>query len=305
MAKRNCSTTHQTSFFSFMEQVIVRLRELGKTGTSKNYTTALRSFKRFRKFEDIPIEEIDNIVMENYQAHLKSTGLCPNSISFYLRILRAVYNRAIIQMLTSDTKPFRTVSTASEKTLKRAIPFDDIKRIRELNLSRTPKLAFARDIFLFLFLCRGMSFIDAAFLRKTDIKNGILTYRRHKTGQLLHVKIVKQISELIGRHSTQSSPYLLPIIANPGNNERSQYESALHSVNKSLKQIARMIPLHVNLTTYVSRHAWASIAKTKNVPINVISDALGHDSIATTQIYLATIDNSIIDQANDLIISDL
>lgn len=299
------NTGKEVSFFSFLESVIVRLQQLGHTGTAKNYHAALGSFKRFRNNEDIPIERIDQITMEDYQAYLKSTGLTPNSISFYTRILRAVYNRAVEQELTKDRKPFRTVFTGTEKTLKRAISIGDIRRIRNLDLSLKPGLEFARDIFLFLFFCRGMSFIDAAFLKKTDIQNGILTYRRHKTGQVLHIKIIKPIKGVIDRYSSKDLPYLLPIVTRPNRDERKQYETTLRRINNSLKLIADMVKLPIPLTTYVARHAWATIAKSKNVPINVISDALGHDSIATTQIYLASIDSSVIDKANELIIKDL
>lgn len=293
------------TLFVFMENVIVRLRQLGHIGTANNYRAALGSFKRFRNGEDISIESVDHLVMEDYQAYLNSTGLAPNSISFYMRILRAVYNRAVGQGLTEDHRPFRTVFTGMEKTRKRAIPACDIRRIRNLDLALQPYFEFARDMFLFLFFCRGMSFKDAAFLRKTDVQNGVMTYRRHKTGQLLYVKIIPQIRELIDRYSNKDSPYLLTIITSPGSYERRQYETALRRVNRALKIIAGMINLPVPLTTYVSRHAWATIAKSKNVPVNVISDALGHESVATTQIYLASIDTSVIDQVNELIIKDL
>ena len=298
-------TGKENTIFNFMESVIERLLQLNHSGTAKNYRAALGSFKQFRNNGDIPMEAIDHILMEDYQAYLTSTGVVPNSISFYMRILRAVYNRAVEQGLTNDRRPFRTVFTGTEKTLKRAISISDIKRIRDLDLSLNPSIEFARNLFLFLFFCRGMSFIDAAFLKKTDIQNGVLTYRRHKTGQVLHIKIIKPIKELINRYSSNDSPYLLPIVIRPNCDERKQYETALRRTNNSLKLIADMIKLPIPLTTYVSRHAWATIAKSKNIPVNVISDALGHDSIATTQIYLASIDTSTIDRANELIIKDL
>lgn len=298
-------TGRENTFFIFMENAIERLRQLEHSGTAKNYSAALGSFKRFRNNEDIRMGAIDYILMEDYQTYLASLGVVPNSISFYMRILRAVYNRAVEQELTIDRNPFRTVFTGVEKTRKRAISISDIKRIRDLDLSLKPNLEFARNLFLFLFLCRGMSFIDAAFLKKSDIRNGVLTYRRHKTGQSLHIKVIRQIEEIINRYSNKNSPYLLPVITRPGEDERRQYESALRRVNKSLKTITGMIRLPVTLTTYVSRHAWATIAKSKNIPVNVISDALGHDSIATTQIYLASIDTSTIDRANELIIKGL
>ena len=105
------------------------------------------------------------------------------------------------------------------------------------------------------FFCRKKSFIDAAFFKKAGIQNGILTYRRHKTGQLLHVKIIKQINELFYRYSTENSPYLFPIITNPDSDERKQYEVALRRINNALKTIAEMIKLSIPLTKYISRYA--------------------------------------------------
>lgn len=300
--KRVC---REGTFFIFMENLISRQEQLGHMGTAKNYRAALERFKRFRADEDIPFEAINTVVIEDYQAYLLSAGLSLNSTSFYLRILRAVYNRAVERELVVDSKPFRNVFTGIEKTQKRAISIDDLKRIKELDLSRRPGLRFARDIFLFLFLCRGMSFIDAAFLRKSDVHNGVLSYRRRKTGQLLHVKIIKQIDELTGRYSTGRTPYLLPIITTPGKNERMQYASALRRINKSLKVIAEILCLPIVLTTYVTRHTWATVAKAKNVPVHVISDALGHDSVSTTQIYLASIDSTTIDRVNEQIADEL
>lgn len=297
--------SNDNTLFKYMESIIYRLRQLGHLGTAHNYQAAFNSIKRFRNGADVTFDEITHILVEDYQAYLKSMGLAPNSISFYMRIFRAVYNRIVEQELSSDRKPFRTAFTGREKTRKRAISVKDIKCIKELDLSMKPNLEFARDVFMFLFYCRGMSFVDAAFLKKSDVQNGMISYRRHKTNQLLHIKVVSQIQDIINRYTDADSPYLLPIINRPGTDERRQYESTLRSINNALKEIAKMIKLPIALSTYVSRHSWATIAKSKNVSVNVISDALGHDSLATTQIYLASIDTSTIDHANELIIKGL
>lgn len=299
------TTRTDNLFCRYMESVILRLRQANHIGTANNYRAALNSLKRFCNNDDIWLESINCTMMEDYQSYLKQAGLAPNSISFHMRILRAVYNRAVNDNLTNDYKPFRNVFTGMEKTHKRAISLSDIRRIKNLDLSKNPNIEFARDIFMFLFYCRGMSFIDAAFLRKSDIKHGTLSYRRHKTGRLLHVKVVSQIRELIKRYSAANSSFLLPIITNPTTDTRKQYETALRRTNNALKTVAHMARLQIPLTTYVTRHAWATIAKSKNISVNVISDALGHDSISTTQIYLASIDASTIDRANDLILKSL
>lgn len=293
------------SLYPFMEDIIERMRLCGQEGTARNYTAAMRSFRRFREGADIGLPLIDKTVMDDYQTWLRHTGLSRNSISFYMRILRAVYNRAVNKEMTINRKPFLNVFTGMEKTRKRAVPQCEIIRLRNLELSHVPKLEFARDMFLFLFLCRGMSFIDAVFLKKTDLQGNYISYRRHKTGQRIQVKVIKQIRDLLERYHTESSPYLLPFIKEPQSDERRQYESALRRINKALREIGEMAGMRTRLTTYVSRHSWATIAKTKNIPINVISDALGHDSLATTQIYLSNISNSVIDRANELVIKGL
>ena len=248
--------TKESSLFHYMGNIVHRLLEHNHIGTANNYRAALDSFRRFCNGEDVTLEAIDHILMEDYQSYLKRQELAPNSISFYMRILRALYNRAVEDSLTQDQKPFRNVFTGMEKTVKRAISIAEIRRIKQLELSSWPNIEFARDIFLFLFYCRGMSFIDAAFLKKTDVNGSVLSYRRHKTGQLLHIKVVRQIGELIERYADKTSPYLLPIITTSGKKERTQYESALRRVNNALKAIARMANLQTPLTTYVSRHKW-------------------------------------------------
>lgn len=291
--------------FAFMEENVSRLMRRNQIGTATNYRAALGSFRRFRKGIDLPLSRVDHTLIEDYQAYLKSAGITLNSISFYMRIMRAVYNRAVSAGMVSDVRPFRSVFTGMEKTRKRALRIEEIRRIRALDLSADSDLGFARDIFMFLFFCRGMSFVDAAFLKKSDIREGVIDYSRRKTGQRLWVKIVEQIRDIMERYPAPDSPYQLPIIAAPGSDERRQYETALHRINKSLKIVGEMAGSSIKLTTYVCRHSWATIARNKNVPLGVISDALGHESAVTTQIYLDSIDTVVVDWANDIVLSEL
>lgn len=293
-------------FFPFMEIIIDRLKSIGKIRTSETYKTTLNSFKRFRNNKDIEIGMIDAPIMIAYETYLKTTGISPNTTSFYMRNLRAVYNRAVSKELTIQRFPFKYVYTGVDRTIKRAVPLSVIKRIKEMDLSMSPTLEYARDMFLFSFYMRGMSFVDMAYLRKKDLSHGILSYRRRKTGQILVVKWEQSMQEIVSKYNSPQSPYLLPIIKNSsGVDERKQYIYAAHNINRSLKIIGRNLGLSVPLTMYVSRHAWASIAKSKNVPVSVISDALGHDSESTTRIYLASLDTMAIDKANRMILTSL
>lgn len=300
-----CASTENNGFVSFTLNLIKELNQVGKHRTAETYMTTLNSFIRFRKGKDVLLEEVDSSLMMKYESFLKSTGICPNTTSYYMRNLRAIYNRAVEKDLTVQRSPFKYVYTGIDKTVKRAIPLEEIRRLRELDLTKSPSLAYARDIFMFSFYTRGMSFIDMAFLRKKDLQNGILSYRRQKTGQQLFIKWEKPMQEIINKYDTQGSPYLLPIIRDMEVDGRKQYKKTACLVNLKLKRLGMQLGLSIPLTTYVARHAWASIAKSKNISLSVISEAMGHDSENTTRIYLASLDASLVDKANSLILKSL
>ena len=298
--------TSTQSFFNFMDSVIGQLKRLNRERTSETYSAALSSFMHFRRNKDVQLDDMDADLMMEYEAWLKAKDVSLNTISFYMRILRATYNRAVEKGLTVQKHPFKHVYTGMDKTRKRAISLKDIKRIKEIDLSGKPHWELARDMFLFSFYTRGMSFIDMAYLKKSDLKNGILSYRRHKTGQQLHIKWENCMEKIVAKYAAGcSGEYLLPILKLPSKKLRSQYKSTLFRINKYLKEIAKLCGIATPLTMYVSRHSWASIAKSKNIPISVISEGMGHDSEETTRIYLASLDGSVIDKANLLILKDL
>ncbi|MBO5181298.1 MAG: site-specific integrase [Paraprevotella sp.] len=297
-------TVNGHMFFGFMDDVISQLKRLGKVRTAETYISTLHSFMRFRNGDDIMLEEISSDLMMEYEAFLKSHGVTMNTISFYNRILRAVYNRAVEKGLTAQCYPFKHVYTGIDKTVKRAVTLKTIRRIKELDLSLKPNLDFARDMFLFSFYTRGMSFIDMAYLKKSDLHNGVLSYRRRKTGQQMFIRWESCMQEILDKYPVNETGYLLPIIKTP-DKERLQYRNMQRLVNNKLKEISTMAGLQMNLTMYVSRHSWASIARSQNIPLSVISEGMGHDSENTTQIYLASLDSSMIDKANRMILKKL
>lgn len=288
-----------------MENNIARLKHNGKIRTAETYRATLNSFMKFRKGEDIPLDSITSETMEEYEAWHKARGVAPNTISFYTRILRAVYNRAIEQGVIQNRNPFRHVYTGVDKTVKRALPLPLLKKIRMLDLTLFPALDYARDMFLMSFYLRGMSFIDMSYLRKTDLKNGYVTYRRRKTGQQLIIGWTKEMQAILDKYHENQSAYLLPIIRKSGTDERCTYRNVSYNINHNLKKIAEMVGITIPLTLYVARHSWASAAKTNRIPLSVISEGMGHDSEATTRIYLTSLDTSAVDKANSLIIRSI
>jgi len=296
---------NEQSLFNFMQGIIAQLQQMGKLRTSETYRCTLKSFMQFREHKDVLLEDVDSDLMLMYEAYLRNKGLTKNSTSFYMRILRAVYNRAVEKELITNRNPFKHVYTGIDKTVKRAIPLKAIKQIKNLDLSLQPSLDFARDMFLFSFYTRGMSFIDMAYLKKKDLANGILSYRRRKTGQQLFIRWEKCMQEIVCKYDNPQSEFLLPIIKRADKDNRLQYQSTLRFVNNHLKSIVALLNIEIPISMYTARHSWASIAKSKNIPISVISEGMGHDSEMTTQIYLASLDNAVVDRANAQILKDL
>lgn len=282
--------------FIYMEQIIKELEDNRQISTAANYKSTLKSFKRFRNGKNIALSKINDKVIQQYEAYLKNEGIKMNTVSFYMRVMRAVYNRAVEDGLAAEKQLFKNVYTGIDKTEKRAVPLQAIKAIKELYMP-SRALHFARDMFLFSFYTRGMSFVDMAYLKKTDLDNGILTYKRRKTKQQLSIKWEKCMQDIVNKWPSYNE-YLLPIITTAGKDERTQYKSCQKNVNQQLRKISKMLKMRKGITMYVARHSWASIAKNMNIPLGVISDSMGHTSLKTTQIYLSAIDMDIINKAN-------
>ncbi len=304
--KTNQYDPQPATLFSFMESIISFLSLNGKIRTAETYTATLRSFRRFRRNEDLKLDAINSETIEAYEAWLQRRGAVPNTTSFYNRILRAVYNRAVDRGFIKNRSPFRHVYTGVDRTVKRALPIATIKKIKTLDLKALPSLDFARDMFMLSFMLRGMSFIDMAYMKKTDLNQGYITYRRRKTGQRLTIRWTAEMQEILDKYPPNDTDFLLPIITRRARSERNSYHNAAYNINRSLKIIARHIGIPDRLTLYVARHSWASAAQAKGIPVSVISQGMGHDSEATTRIYLADLETAAtVDRANDLILQSL
>ena len=230
-----------------------RLKQLGRLRTSETYRQTLNSFMRFRSGVDLYFDMLDADMVEHYESYMRAKYLSRNTTSFYMRILRCIYNRAVEDGLTAQTDPFKRVYTGVDKTAKRAITLKEIRRIKELILTDAPDLDYARDIFLFSFYMRGMSFIDIAYLRKKDLSHGYVTYIRKKTGQQLAIRWERVMQTIVDKYPENPTQYLLPIIIRQDGTERQQYLNKILFVNRKLKQIAQLARIATPLSMYVSR----------------------------------------------------
>ncbi len=297
-------STPPITVFAFLSNQVYRLKCLGRERSSETMLCTLRSFMRFRNGNDICFSDLTKDLLEQYEAYMKARGLVRNTTSFYMRNFRTAYKLAVEEGITTDNQPFRKIYTGVDKTVKRAITVEDIRKIKALDLRRRPSLEFAREMLLFSFYMRGMSFVDMAYLRNKDMINGYIIYRRKKTGQQLTIELTAEAQIIISKYSNNTQ-YLLPIITDVNGDERRQYKNQLIRINRHLKIIGNMVALSIPLSTYVMRHSWATIARDKGIELSIISEGLGHDNEATTRIYLDSIRASKVDKANRSILDDL
>lgn len=305
---RFMSKGHELSAVMFMKHEIQALTCAMKLGSARNHRKTLNSFSAFLHNHDILLSDLDWKLISEYEYWLYRRNVARNTVSFYMRILRSVYNKAVKGGLIVQKNPFKDAYTGIEHTRKRAVDEDVMLRLISMDLSCSEALTLARDLFIFSYCARGMAFVDIVFLHKSDITGNILRYVRKKTGQQMCIRIEPCLRCIIDRYSaiTADSPYVFPVIKSTDTTEAyRQYQTALGYHNRKLKRISRMLGLDTPLSSYVSRHTWATTARNRNTPIAVISSGMGHTSEHTTQIYLAAISDSVIDQFNHHILDPL
>ena len=302
VVKRFLKKEQSDEFAVFAETLIGQKREEGHLSLATKYQSALNSLNRFLEGRLLTFDDIDASQMLSYESYLKKQGLCSNTTSFYMRNLRAIYNRAVEQGLTPQNHPFARVYTGIAKTVKRAVNIEEVQKIKTKELPADSTVAFSRDIFLFSFYTCGMSLTDIANLKKTDLQGDFLSYCRQKTGQRITIRWEPCMQRLVDKYKNEGSPYLIPIITCPGEDEVRQYQNKIHLINHHLKKLGEELGLSSKLTSYVARHSWASIAKSQDVPVAAISEAMGHTTERTTRIYLKSFENTLVDCANQKVL---
>lgn len=291
----------KNDLFLFIDNMISRKREEGREGIARAYYSTKTSLWRFTNGRRIDFKNISSQLIHKYEAYLIEKGNNNNTIRFYIRNLRTLYNLARAEgYKMNKTYPFTGIRTSPSPTVKRALEKADLARLDQLDLSQHPDMELARDLFMFSFYTRGMSFVDVVHLKKENISNEIIHYVRKKTNQPLHISLTPQLQSLIQKYKNETE-YIFPILQIKNEKLYHQYRLALGRINRNLRKIQKDLALNIPLTTYVARHSWATMAKKQGAPISIISESLGHTSEKTTRIYLKQFDQSSIDQINLLV----
>lgn len=284
-------------FIRAAHEVVEKMKGTRSESTLANYSTAIRSLAIF--LNDHPQQtQLDEQLLSAYQFWLQQKGVCLNTVSCYIRSLRSIYN-----LLVGNTLIFNNAFTGGTRTRKRSLSVDDVKKIKALKLNGLSQLEMARDLFLFSIYALGMPFVDMAFMKKENVQFDSIYYMRHKTNQPVFVPLEPCMKDIIRKYQHSDTAYLFPILTTTEQPQAYlQYQNKLNSYNRLLKKLSSLAGLNVNLSSYVVRHTWASLAYSSNVELNVISKALGHTNTNTTQIYIRELEDYRLKDANHIVL---
>ena len=308
------------TLLGYVKSLVKVMENRGQKRTARAYLTVTRGLIRFSGDENMSLDKNNSRLIKDFETHLREKERLPNTISYYTRNLRAIFNKAVADKLIVSRKnehPFAMVFTGVVKTMKRTLSLDETRKLLDLDLDGLAKkkgmgssqqaylkrLSTSLRYFSFCLHARGMCFVDMVYLKKTNIESGFIRYTRKKTGQQIEVRITPWMQTIIDsfKEETVGSPYVFPVIRDTRKSAFLQYESATRAQNNRLKKLAALAGIHKKISTHWARHTWANVGKSIHLPTTVIGEGLGHTSENTTLIYLAGLNNSVLDEANDLI----
>ena len=293
---------------AFMKQVAEELRMGGSFGTAHVYRSSTNAIIAYCGKGDFSFDKVTPEWLKGFEIHLRSRGCSWNTVSTYLRTFRAVYNRAVDRRMAPYVPHlFRSVYTGTRADRKRAFCEEDMKKVfTKLPQSSavSPAMRRAQELFVLMFLLRGLPFVDLAYLRKSDLRDNVITYRRRKTGRPLSVTLTSEAMAILKKYMDRdsSSPYLFPLLSSREGTKEAyhEYQLALRNFNRQLMLLGEMLGLGDKLSSYTARHTWATIASNEaGVDKYTVHTALNHvdENMRVTDIYIAKSWDSI-DAAN-------
>ena len=301
----------------YMPEVIGMLKREGKFPAMHVYACTLRSYEKFCAEERYPKNTTASLSMQEiftperlkeYEDWLAGQQSSPNTISTYMRTLQAVYNRWMSPGIEGYNPVLvKDVYTKVESRTKRALTAEQMEQLRNTDFSvLTLRQQQVLTYFLLMFMLRGMPFIDLAHLRKSDLRNRRITYRRHKPGKLMVVDVPPDAMRLLQKYRDKTdSEYLFPLLHGGlfMEEHHHRYQETLRHFNRELARLMKQLLPGVSVSSYTARHTWATLAYHSGVPVGLISQSLGHSSIRVTMTYLKPFDAEVIDRINRQVIS--
>jgi integrase len=295
--------TNKKDVFGLFKDYIDNLKEQERINTANSYQDAYNAFKAFFGRENIRFNEITPEVLMEFEKKWLGEKKSITSVGMYTRALRVVFNQARNSNLIQEKDyPFgkHKYTIPAGTNTKKALPKNTISIIINYPAEPMSQEHFAKDIWVFSYLCNGINLRDIALLKYKDIKNDSIEFVRQKTRQTTRGKFkpvtaillpeTKKIIETWGVKPSIPDNYVFPILENNLTKklEVARVKQANKTINKYLNSIAKKKELGINLTTYTARHSFATQLKSSGASTEFISESLGHSSLAVTENYLAS-----------------
>jgi len=294
--------SEKVSFYAFAQKVIDELHMAKAHGNARVYENAIKCLKRFYpKKKDLSFAELNYQILMNMEARYRAKNDSINGLRIHLQTIRAIYWRAIKEKIANrDENPFNDYQIKTGESHKSALRLNDIKLLKEIDLTEKPNLNFARNIFLFSFYCRGMDFMDIAKLKMKDIKNDRIYYKRSKTGRIFSISINYQIRKILDQYTPKKKydEYIFPIILKNKPLLVDEVSDQRNLYNHRLRRLSKLAGTSKTMHSKLARHTWANTAMKKRVDLKYIKEGLGHANLRTTEIYLDNFDDYELDLVN-------
>lgn len=282
--------------FKFFDCHIQNLINENRIGTANVFKSTYNQVKRFRDNKDLSFYDLNPIWIKRFDEWILKRGVKLNAAYVYVRTLKTLVNKAIAEGLVHEShNPFKGISFSKyrkDKPQKRALKKSQIEAIKAFDAGNDVKLKFAKNLYLFSYFTNGMNFIDIAQLKWSDIKNDRIHYVRKKTKEAFTIGLIIQAKEIINEYRTfyeGENSYVFPILSKEHITAIQidyRLDKVLKYINASLKTIADKLEFEEHFTFYSARHSFATISRNSGVSVGMISEALGHETEKTTQIYL-------------------
>jgi len=291
------------SFLNYGFELVDKMKISKRYGSARAYFFLLKLLKKYNQNNDLKFNEVNYEFLKKFELNHFSKGNSLNGLAAYMRTIRAIFNKAIKEeLIDQEAYPFKNYKIRTKPTEKRALDIFYIKKIVNLKIGSEHKLFHYRNYFICSYMLYGMSFIDLSFLKMENIINGRIKFQRKKTSKIYDIKITDELKEIMAFyiHEKEKNDYIFPIIKRVSLELKyKDIEWARKKYNKGLKDIAKLCGIEQTLTSYVSRHSFVTNAMLQNIPLQAISTMLGHSKLNTTQIYLKTLPNNILDDYNE------
>ncbi len=305
------------SFTDYLLGVIEDLKLEERFGTAHVYQYALRAFTEFVGGGEVFFGGLTRRSLKLFERHLRDKLCSWNTVSTYVRSLRAVYNRAVdAELIPGEFRLFSGVFTGVKSEQKRALEAEQVHVLLDADLSAKEGLPAvvleSRDLFSLMVHLQGMPYVDLLHLHRDDLHTDasgctILECRRQKSGTGLKVTVTAEAMKLIDRYRSvdASSPYLFRFFdgLSSGESIYREYCRRLRLLNYGLSLLPGYCGLEgVKVSSYTARHTWATLAKYCQVPEEIISEGLGHSSLEVTRTYLKSFEGGELEKVNKIII---